>query len=78
MEANSNCKDSCPKGQELDRRLTDVEKRLVQLEITNATLTERMANLIQKIDVLTSWIKAAVMLFATTMIGFFIWYIQSL
>ncbi|NMA74532.1 MAG: hypothetical protein GX963_10315 [Bacteroidales bacterium] len=78
MKANNNCKDNCPKGQELDRRLTDVEERLVRLEITDATLTERMANLIQKIDTLTSWIKTAVMLFATTMIGFFIWYIQSL
>ena len=63
---------------EYDRKFSDVEGRLVKLEVNDAMITERISNLINKIDGLTSWMKAIVMLFAGSLLSFFVWYIQQI
>lgn len=68
----------CPAHEELRDQLRDHEKRIVALEKADAEFAIRLQNLIEKIDSLTSWIKALVVSIITTGVGFIIWYIQSL
>ncbi|SHH76145.1 Haemolysin XhlA [Caloranaerobacter azorensis DSM 13643] len=68
----------CERHEEIMEKLDNHESRIVQLEINDAKMGEKIQNLIEKIESLTAWIKALVMLGATSLIGFFIWYIQSL
>lgn len=69
---------SCDRHQEVVSRLDNHEKRIGQLEISDAKMGEKIENLIEKLDSLTSWIKALVLLVSTSFIGFFFWYIQNL
>ena len=63
---------------EIKETVKDHERRIVALEKTDAEFAIRLENLIEKIDSLTSWIKALVVSIITTGVGFIIWYIQSL
>ena len=69
---------SCDRHQEVTNRLDAHEKRISQLEVSNAKMGEKIENLIEKLDNLTSWIKALVMLGIASLLGFFFWYIQNL
>lgn len=62
----------------INKRLDNHSDRIRQLELSEAQTGQKIENLIEKLDNLTSWIKALVMLGATTLVGFFIWYIQTL
>jgi len=68
----------CSAHEELRDQLRDHEKRIAALEKADAEFAIRLQNLIEKIDSLTSWIKALVVSIITTGVGFIIWYIQSL
>ncbi|WP_129599396.1 hemolysin XhlA family protein [Anaerophilus nitritogenes] len=68
----------CERHGEMVNRLGNHEDRIRQLEIHEAQTGEKITSLLEKLDNLTSWIKALVMLSGTTLVGFFIWYIQSL
>ena len=68
----------CTAHQEVKEQLRDHEKRIVALEKADAEFAIRLQNLIEKIDSLTSWIKALVVSIISTGVGFVIWYIQSL
>jgi len=68
----------CTVHSEIKEQLKDHEKRIVALEKTNAEFAIRLDNLLEKIDNLTSWIKALVVSIVGTGVGFIIWYIQSL
>ena len=68
----------CAAHQEVKDQLRDHEKRIIALEKADAEFAIRLQNLIEKIDSLTSWIKALVISIIGTGIGFIIWYIQSL
>ena len=68
----------CPTHEDLRDQLRDHEKRIIALEKADAEFAIRLQNLIEKIDSLTSWIKALVISIIGTGIGFIIWYIQSL
>ncbi len=68
----------CAAHQEVKDQLRDHEKRIVALEKADAEFAIRLQNLIEKIDSLTSWIKALVVSIIGTGVGFIIWYIQSL
>ncbi len=68
----------CAAHQEVKDQLRDHEKRIVALEKADAEFAIRLQNLIEKIDSLTTWIKALVVSIIGTGIGFIIWYIQSL
>ena len=63
---------------EIVNRLDNHEKRIGKLEINDAKMGEKIENLIKKLDSLTSWIKALVMVFAASFISFFFWYIQNI
>lgn len=69
---------TCDRHIEVVEKLDNHEKRIGKLEISDAKMAEKMENLIEKLDSLTSWIKALVMLGGTSLIGFFFWYIQNL
>jgi len=56
----------------------DHERRIVALEKADAEFAIRLQNLLEKIESLTSWIKALTISIVTSGVGFFIWYIQSL
>lgn len=64
--------------QEVKGQLREHERRIASLEKTDAEFAIRLENLIEKIDSLTSWIKALVVSVIGTGVGFIIWYIQSL
>ncbi|TCO79141.1 hemolysin XhlA family protein [Marinisporobacter balticus] len=68
----------CERHEEIVHRLDNHANRIRQLEIHEAQTGEKITSLIEKLDNLTSWIKALVMLSGTTLLGFFIWYIQNL
>jgi len=58
--------------------LQDHEKRLRNLEANNIRLAERLENLCKELSSLTTWVKTLVVAMLTSLVGFFIWYIQSL
>ena len=68
----------CAAHEDMRDQLRDHEKRIVALEKSDAEFAIRLQNLIEKIDSLTSWIKALVISIVGTGVGFIIWYIQSL
>ena len=68
----------CSVHEEVKNQLRDHEKRIIALEKADAEFAIRLQNLIEKIDSLTSWIKALVVSIIGTGVGFIIWYIQSL
>lgn len=68
----------CEKKDEVVEKLSEHEYRIRELEIKEARISERIEGLISKLDNLTNWIKALVMLGLTSLIGFLLWYIQSL
>ncbi|SNR95215.1 hypothetical protein SAMN05446037_100254 [Anaerovirgula multivorans] len=68
----------CERHGEITEDIKDHEKRISKLEISDATMNEKLTTLFKKIDELTTWIKALVMLGGTTLLGFFFWYIQGL
>lgn len=68
----------CEMHEEMKQTIKDHEKRIVCLEKTDAEFAVRLENLCKKLDELTGWLKALVVAIATTGLGFFIWYIQSL
>lgn len=61
-----------------EKRLNDHAQRIRALESADAAMAVRMENLCEKLDSLTSWIKALVVMLITSMSGFFIWYVQTL
>ena len=68
----------CGAHEEVKEQLKDHEQRIVLLERTDAEFAIRLDNLVEKIENLTSWIKALVLSIVGTSVGFIIWYIQSL
>jgi len=68
----------CSVHEEVKDQLRDHEKRIIALEKADAEFAIKLQNLIEKIDSLTSWIKALVVSIIGTGVGFIIWYIQSL
>ncbi|QEK12566.1 hypothetical protein FQB35_15535 (plasmid) [Crassaminicella thermophila] len=68
----------CERHEEIVNRLNNHADRIKQLEINNAKTGEKITSLIEKLENLTSWIKALVMLGGTTLLGFFFWYIQNI
>ena len=68
----------CSAHEEVKDQLRDHEKRIVALEKADAEFAIRLNNLLEKIESLTSWIKALVVSIIGTGVGFIIWYIQSL
>lgn len=71
-------KEKCDKKDDVTGRLNEHETRIRELEIKEARTSERIEGLIDKLDSLTNWIKALIMLGLTSLIGFLIWYIQNL
>ncbi len=63
---------------EIRETVKDHERRIVALEKADAEFAIRLENLLEKIENLTSWIKALVVSIVGTGVGFIIWYIQSL
>ncbi len=68
----------CAAHEDMRDQLRDHEKRIVALEKSDAEFAIRLQSLIEKIDSLTSWIKALVVSIVGTGVGFIVWYIQSL
>jgi hypothetical protein len=64
--------------EQIKEQVKDHESRIRKLEISDATMTERMDNLIKQLSSLTGWVKALVIILITSLTGFLIWYIQSL
>jgi hypothetical protein len=58
--------------------LHDHEQRLRRLEENSIRLGERLESLCKEISSLTVWMKTLVGLMLTSLVGFFIWYVQSL
>ena len=70
--------EKCAVHDEIRGQVQDHEKRIVALEKTDAEFAIRLENLVKKLEELTGWIKALVIVLVTATGGFFVWYIQSL
>ncbi|MCG8540749.1 MAG: hemolysin XhlA family protein [Clostridia bacterium] len=68
----------CKQKDEVMEKLYDHESRIRDLEINEARISEKIEGLIEKLDNLTNWIKALVLLGMTSLIGFLLWYIQNI
>lgn len=68
----------CERHAEIVDCLDDHGKRIRELEISDATILQKIENLTDSIKELINWIKLAVLALAGTGTGFIIWYIQSL
>lgn len=68
----------CEAHKDVRERLRDHERRIVDLEKTDAEFAIRLENLVRKLEELTGWLKALVIALITATGGFIIWYIQSL
>lgn len=68
----------CDRHQEISDRLNNHDERLRDLERINEGYNQKFIILFKKLDELTAWIKALVMLGGATLLGFFFWYIQSI
>lgn len=64
--------------QQVLNRLDNHENRITDLEKSDIEIKKDIQHLIEKLDNLTTWIKALVMLGATSLVGFFFWYIQNI
>jgi len=58
--------------------LQDHEQRLRRLEENSIRLGERLESLCKELSGLTTWMKTLVGVMLTTLVGFFVWYIQNL
>ena len=58
--------------------LQDHELRIRTIEQSSIKLAERIDHLCQNLNSAVNWIKTLVVMVITTMVGFFVWYIQSL
>lgn len=56
----------------------DHEKRISSLEISNSSILVEIKHLIESVNGLVSMLKWGFGIVLTTLLGFFIWYIQSL
>ncbi|MTI65178.1 MAG: hypothetical protein FH753_01060 [Firmicutes bacterium] len=65
-------------NKEVTKKLDNHEDRIQVLEKADVQMAEQIKTLITKMDGLIGWIKAFVILGASSLLGFFFWYIQSL
>lgn len=63
---------------EIRAELKEHGQRLTTLEIAQAELNARLADLCKKIDQLTGWIKALVISLLTLLGSFVVWYLEKL
>ncbi|SNT18514.1 hypothetical protein SAMN05446037_10499 [Anaerovirgula multivorans] len=68
----------CDRHQEISDRLNKHDERLRDLERINEGYNQKFIILFKKLDELTAWIKALVMLGGATLLGFFFWYVQNI
>ncbi len=78
MEVGAKMRQEHQKSDEIMEKISDHETRIRELEIKEARISEKIEGLITKLDSLTNWIKALVMLGLTSLVGFLLWYIQNL
>jgi predicted nuclease with TOPRIM domain len=64
--------------EKIDSKLENHELRIQSLEKSDVKMNEQINNLIKELSSLTSWVKALVVSIFGTLVGFIIWYIQSL
>lgn len=68
----------CDRHEEIQDCLNDHGKRITKLEISDATILQKIENLTKSIQELVSWLKIGILGVAGAGAGFIIWYIQSL
>lgn len=68
----------CEFHEDMKEAVQDHEIRIRGLEVTGASRDEKIDGLCEKISDLISAIKWLIACGSTTLVGFFIWYIQSL
>jgi len=68
----------CDRHDEVVNQFKDHEGRIKKLEISDATMGQKLENLTDSVKDLVGWLKALVVAMIATGGGFIIWYIQSL
>jgi len=68
----------CEAHEDMKETVQDHELRIRTLEQNSIRLAERIDSLCQNLNTTTNWIKVLVGVILSSMVGFFIWYIQSL
>lgn len=69
---------TCELHEEIKKQVQDHEVRIRTVEQDSIRLDERLENLCKELSSLTNWIKTLVVALLTSMVGFFIWYVQNL
>jgi len=68
----------CDFHDDFKETIQDHESRIRELEIKSAKVLEKMDAVCRDLQSVTAWIKTLMGFWLTSMVGFFIWYIQSL
>ena len=68
----------CDFHEDMKETVQDHEVRIRTLEQNSIRLAERIDSLCQNLNSTTNWIKALIGVIISSMVGFFIWYVQSL
>jgi hypothetical protein len=69
---------TCERHGEITKCLEDHGQRIRSLEVSDATILQKMVNLTDAVKELTSWIKGGVFALCGLGITFIVWYIQNL
>ena len=54
------------------------ESRITKLEIADSEIFAKIDNLIKSVNSLVGWIKSLVVTLLVALLGFFVWYVQSI
>lgn len=68
----------CERHDEVINCINDHDKRIRNLEISDATIIQILDSLRQSIQELVGWLKIGILGLAGTGAGFIIWYIQNI
>ena len=67
----------CSQHEEAMKMLRETDKRVDELEKSDARKEEQIKNLCNNLQGLTNWLKALVIAMTSTLIGFLVWSIQQ-
>lgn len=63
--------------EEVRKDIEELSKEMIEIKILNGKYDERFITLFKKFDDLITWIKAFVVLFASTLVGIAVWVLQK-
>lgn len=70
--------ETCDRHGEITDCLKNHSDRITRLEISDATILQKIENLTESIQELVGWLKIGILAICGLGIGFIVWYIQNI